>query len=343
MTYFTISKKIVLEQVKKCYKIADLVSYSSKTNPDVTKILEREINNCQFSIHFENELKNISDKSRVLFLAQGWNKETIEKLIKQGIKSFVVDNEQDLDSLLEYLKETNVKIKLMLRTKVKENTIRTEKYYVFGMPTEIVTKKILELKDNKNIESIGIHFHKKTQNIAEWNLKYEIEQMFSQEVLNTISKFNIGGGLPSEYANTNIKIIDGIFKKMLELKNFLNKKNISLMIEPGRFISAPAGKLHTKIIAVHENTLIVDASVYNSDMDALIVPVKLLVEGEVHKGKGKPFVIKGKTPCSMDLFRYRVYLKDPKQGDELVFLNAGAYNFTTDFCDLEKIKTQIID
>ena len=53
--------------------------------------------------------------------------------------------------------------------------------------------------------------------------------------------------------------------------------------------------------------------------------------------------LQGITPCSMDLFRYRVYLKNPKIGDELIFLNAGAYNFTTDFCDLEKLKVEIIE
>ncbi|MFH1505814.1 MAG: decarboxylase, partial [archaeon] len=91
------------------------------------------------------------------------------------------------------------------------------------------------------------------------------------------------------------------------------------------------------------NNIIVSASVYNSDMDALIVPVKLLVEGELAKGEGEPYVIKGYTPCSMDLFRYRVYLKNPKVGDEIVFLNAGAYNFTTDFCDLKKLETEVVD
>ena len=81
----------------------------------------------------------------------------------------------------------------------------------------------------------------------------------------------------------------------------------------------------------------------NSDLDALIVPVKLIVEGELSKNQGKPYVIKGITPCSMDLFRYRVYLKNPKLGEALTFLNAGAYNFTTDFCDLEKLETEMID
>ena len=111
------------------------------------------------------------------------------------------------------------------------------------------------------------------------------------------------------------------------------------MIEPGRYISAPAVKLHTQIIAIHSNTIIVNASVYNSDMDALIVPVKLLVEGE--QETGNHYIIKGLTPCSLDLFRYKVHLNPPKIGDTITFLNAGAYNFTTTFCDLEEIPTKI--
>ena len=67
----------------------------------------------------------------------------------------------------------------------------------------------------------------------------------------------------------------------------------------------------------------------------------VLVYGEVEKGEGQPYVIKGITPCSMDLFRYRVYLNNPKVGDEIVFLNAGAYNFTTNFCDLPELETEI--
>ncbi len=118
---------------------------------------------------------------------------------------------------------------------------------------------------------------------------------------------------------------------------------IKMFIEPGRFIAAPAGKLVCYITGVYENNIIVNASVYNTDMDAILVPVKLLIEGELEKGSGRPYVVKGSTPCSMDLFRYRVYLDNPKVGDKIVFLNAGAYNFASDFCDLEKLETEIID
>tara|TARA_Y100000310_G_scaffold61961_1_gene57207 strand:- start:9698 stop:10732 length:1035 start_codon:yes stop_codon:yes gene_type:complete len=338
---FILSKSKALEQYKITEEIADIVSYSSKTNPIVTGILEENTNSL-FSIHTTNELKHIKNKSRILFLAQAWNTELIDKLIKQGISRFIIDNENDLNILLNYLKEKDVKIELMLRVKLKENSIRTEKYFVFGMPSEIVSKKIKELKGNPNITSLGIHFHRKTQNMAEWNLTYEISNMFDKDTLENIDVLNIGGGLPSTYANTNIDVLNSIFKRINELKNFLNKSNIKLMIEPGRFIAAPAIKLITYIKGVHENNIIVNASIYNSDLDALIVPVKLVVENELNKDEGNAYVIKGETPCSMDLFRYRVYLNNPKVGDNIIFLNAGAYNFASDFCDLEKIETEII-
>ncbi|MGE0792575.1 MAG: decarboxylase [Candidatus Woesearchaeota archaeon] len=338
--YFELSKSIALNQFKIVQDLCNIVSYSSKTNPLITKILEENTNSL-FSIHFKNELKHVKDKSRVLFLLQGTNEEELQEFLNQKITKFVVDNQTDLQVLLNFIEKTNEKITLLLRVKLKENTIRTEKYYVFGMDSEIVSKKILELKNHKNISSLGIHFHRKTQNMAEWNLIYELQSMFNEEIFKNINILNIGGGLPSEYANTNIKVFDSIYKKIIELKDFLNKNKINLMIEPGRFISAPAVKLHTEILAIHQNTIIINASVYNSDMDALIVPVKLLVENE--KESGQSYVIKGKTPCSLDLFRYKVYLENPKVGDIITFLNAGAYNFTTNFCDLEEIPTKIID
>jgi ornithine decarboxylase len=343
MSKFILSKSKVLEQYKKVEQLADTVSYSSKTNAHVTKILEQE-SNCLFSVHFKNELKHIQDKSRVLFLAQAWNKEEIKELVQMQIRNFVVDNIPDLEILLSFLEEnTDIKINLLLRLKLKENSIRTERYFVFGISSEIINKKVKELRNNSQIEKLGVHFHRKTQNMSEWNLQYEVSQILEEEVLEMIDIMNIGGGLPSEYANTNVKVIESIFNKIKEFKSWLNLKNIQLMIEPGRFISAPAVKLITKVLRIYENNIIVNASVYNSDMDALIVPVKLKVENEVDKNNGQPYVIKGVTPCSMDLFRYRVYLKDVQEGDELIFLNAGAYNFTTNFCDLDEIETEVVE
>jgi len=342
--YFTLSKKIILEKYFEIEQISDLVSYSSKTNPLVSPILEQETKT-YFSIHLENELKNVSDKKRVIYLAQGWNEKSIYRLMLEGIDKFAVDNEPDLEELLNFLKKNPLqKIEILfLRMKLKENTLKTEKFFVFGMKSETINQQIKKLKNHPQIKNLGIHTHRKTQNMAEWNLEYEYQQVLSEETMETINYLNIGGGLPSTYANTNEKVIDSIKEKIKQLKKYLNEKNIKLIIEPGRYIAAPAGKLHSKILRIYENNIIVNASVYNTDMDALIVPVKLLIEGEEKKGEGEPYVIKGITPCSMDLFRYRVYLKKPQEGDEIIFLNAGAYNFSSNFVDLEELETRIIN
>ena len=350
MAHFIINKEIALQQCAKANELADIVSYSSKTNPVISPILE-ENTNCLFSIHLENELINVKDKSRVIFLAQGWTKEVLDKLVNLGVKNFTVDNIPDLDIFEEYIKENQKTLNLFLRMKLKENTIRTEKHFVFGIASEIINKKIKYLHENYHFLKLGIHFHRKTQNLSEWGLTYEISEHITEETFQCLSFVNMGGGLPSEYANTNAKVLDGIIRRINEFKQFVNNKNIKLIIEPGRFIAAPAGKLITKIIRIYDNNIIVDASVYNSDMDALIVPVKLKVEGEFSKEEVKsnpdikPYVIKGITPCSLDLFRYRVYLssEQAKDGNQLVFLNAGAYNFSTDFCNLNKIEEKIND
>ncbi|PIN74087.1 decarboxylase [Candidatus Woesearchaeota archaeon CG10_big_fil_rev_8_21_14_0_10_45_16] len=342
---FTLSKSTILQQYRKVKEAADIVAFSSKTNPLVTPILE-DNSDALFSIHMVNELKHIKDKRRVVFLAQAWDEQQIKELLDQKVNRFVVDNESDLDVLLLFLEKNEVreKINLLLRMKVKENTLRTERYFVFGMDSDVVKERVEQIhKKYHDKIDLGVHFHRKTQNMSEWNLGYQITRMLGEEVLQKISVINIGGGLPSEYANTNVDVLPGIFKKIEELKLFLSGWQIKLMIEPGRFIAAPAGKLYAQIIAIYDHNIIINASVYNSDMDAILVPAKLLVEGELPNGSGQAYVIKGVTPCSMDLFRYRVYLNDPKVGDMVTFLNAGAYNFTTDFCDLEKIETEVVE
>lgn len=231
-----------------------------------------------------------------------------------------------------------------LRVKLKENTIFTGKYYVFGMNSSQVNSWIEKLNGNKNIDRLGVHFHRATQNIAQWSLKYEISQILSHENLEKIDYIDIGGGFPIKYRNSDDSSIKDVFEKIKEFKDWLKGHKIEIICEPGRFISAPSVELECSIIGINDNNLVVNASVYNSAMDTLIVPLKLLVKNELldHED-GEEYVIKGITPCSQDIFRYNVKLKKPEIGDKIVFLNAGAYNFTTDFCDLDKIQTTVVD
>jgi len=332
MAHFVFDKQVMLDQYNKVLSTCDIVSYSSKTNPYLTPMLQRQ--GSWVSEHFPRELRHCTQLDKVWYFAQAWNSELIKELIEKNVTHFVIDNTVDADTLLQYLEKNKVDVCVLLRAKIKDRSVKTERYYVFGMHPKMVVEYTEKFCAHGKV---GVHIHRKTQNMSDWNLQFYLENTFSPEFVQSLDYLNIGGGLPSEYANTNVKVIQSIITKLQTFHAYCKEHNITLICEPGRFIAAPSMKLVTNIIGVHDNTVVVDASVYNSNMDAIVVPVKLKVEGE---GEGDPYVIKGCTPCSMDLFRYKVYLQHARVGGTITFLNAGAYNFSTDFCDLPTLPIQ---
>jgi ornithine decarboxylase len=338
MAKFVLYKNKVIEQYDSLKQLNANILYSVKTNPLIVSVLE-ENTNSGFNCASLKEAERINDKSRVWYHSQLLD--NFDLVFSLGIRKFIVEDLYDLDLLMGYIQKNNYKIDLMLRMKLKENTIFTGRYYVFGMESRVVNEKIKELRENKNIEKLGIHFHRKSQNVSEWSLKNEIKDSLTDETLQKVDILDIGGGLPINYKNSRTEIQQTIFTKLKDLVSWLKELNIETIIEPGRYLSGPSVELETEIKKISGRDIIIDCSVYNSTMDTLIVPIKLIIKNELEKG-GKSYVIKGCTPCSMDIFRYDVKLENPKVGDKLIFINAGAYNFATEFCELDKIKTTIL-
>jgi ornithine decarboxylase len=340
---FILSKHKVWEKINLLKKHFDAISFSWKTNPIVGKIL-LEKNENMFSITSINELKQFlkqsSDVSRVLYFPFTLNQIDLEFLLKNKITNYVVENEQDLEKLINFVNTHNHKINIQLRMKLKENTMFTGKHYVFGMISNQIQNWIPKLSENKNVGNIGIHFHRKTQNVSEWSLKYEVEKSL-ENILPLIQELNLGGGLPADYHNIHDKSIENIFIKIKELKDYTDKFKIKLTIEPGRFISAPAVKLNCQIIQIIDNTCSLNCSIFNGVMDTVIANVKLKVLGELDSGK--KYLLRGCTPDSTDILRYSVYLDNPQVGDIITFENCGAYTYQTNFCALEHIEYLIED
>jgi len=339
MSRFVLSKSKLIERYEFLKGICPNVSYSLKTNPEAGKNLEKETD-CMFSVHTIEGLSDIKDLSRVLFIAEALSEDILTGLFEKNIRNFVVDNESDLEIFLTFLEKKSLKANLFLRMKFQETTVYKGRYFLFGMDAKTINKWIPKLRENKNIEKLGIHFHRQTQNKGNWSLKYMLEESLSKETLNAIDTVNIGGGIPVKYKNATDSNLDYIVEKISELKDWLESQDIEMMIEPGRPLAAPPVKLEATITSVSGRNITVDCSVYNTSMDTIIVPFKMLIEGE---GEGDSYIIKGCTPCSMDIFRYDVKLNNPKVGDKITFLNAGAYNFTTTFCNLKKPDTVVIE
>ena len=299
---------------------------------------EGDLNSVSYSVHAKEEIEKIKDKSKINFFLQAESQKEIQALQEEGIKNFVVDNEIDLENLLK----TNQKINLSLRMKFQEHRIGSGKYFVYGMPSKKVNEIISQIKDNPNIDKLGIHIHRKSQNTSEWEIQEELEDSLTKESLERINTVNLGGGLPTKYRSYTSKVMPYIFQKLTSAKNFLDKHNIQTIIEPGRFLAAPCIKLETQIIQVQDNNIIINTTIYNTSLDNTLTNTKMLIEQELDENQeGQHYLIKGNSPTRDDIFRYKVKLNNPKVGDKITFLNAGAYNYTTDFFGYKKIPTEI--
>ena len=119
--------------------------------------------------------------------------------------------------------------------------------------------------------------------------------------------------------------------------------------------------IYVYVILLIFGHLIINTTIYNCALDNVMANTKMLVEGEIEKDfattaeassaggelgdedEGEFWLIKGNSPTRDDIFRYRVKLrKDVGVGDKIVFLNAGAYNYTTDFFGYKKLGTEIL-
>ena len=311
----------------------------------------QELEECvqvNFSIHAFEEIEDINDKKKISFFTQAENEKELKEILEKGIRNFVVDNEVDLMRLLDVIESEKVRINLSLRMKFQEHRIGTGKYFVYGMGAMKVNKIIEEIKDNELIDKLGIHLHRKSQNTSEWEIKEEIEDSLSADSLERINMINLGGGLPSIYRSSSVDVFDYIFEKIKTFVDWLNEKNIEVVIEPGRFLAAPCVRLECEVIQKYARNLIINTTIYNCSLDNVLTGTKMLVEGELNEREGEEdngeyYLIKGNSPTRDDIFRYKVKLENKEVGDKIVFLNAGAYNYTTDFFGYNKLDTEVIE
>ena len=340
---FILSKSKLLDQVKLLENLGLKISYSYKTNREVGNLLQELSPSVNFSIHAKKEIDMIKDKSKISFFTQAESVEELKEILETGIKTFVIDNKIDLEQILQASKESGDKINLSLRMKFQEYRTGTGKYFVYGMPSKKINEIITEIKNNPLIKKLGIHIHRKSQNTSEWEIKEELKDSLTKESLERIDFLNIGGGLPTKYRSYTLKVLPYIFKKITNAKEFLEKYKIETYIEPGRFLAAPCIKLQTEIIQVQNKNLVINTTIYNCALDNILTGTKMLVESELEDSEdGQYYLIKGNSPTRDDIFRYKVKLKNPKVGDTITFLNAGAYNYTTDFFGYKKLETKIV-
>jgi diaminopimelate decarboxylase len=144
----------------------------------------------------------------------------------------------------------------------------------------------------------------------------------------------LGGGFKVPYEpdgeETDIASIAKKLKNFLETNLFNKGKKYQLWFEPGKFLVSECGYLITRVNVIKQSTSVVFAGV-NSGLNHLIRPMfydayhHIVNISNLH-GEEKIYTVTGYI-CETDTFASDRKLHEVREGDYLVFHNAGAYGY----------------
>ncbi len=353
--YFLFSKDRIREQyfkIKNIYPGIE-VAYSIKTNPNALILEYLKSLGGNFSLCSLEEvlyLKKLGfNLSQIYFLEPGLTKKNVSKVLKSGIRNFIADSEEEIKNILSSAKRKGIKINLLIRIKTSVNASHYfDSNTYLGVNLEKALELLKEYRRNDLINKLGIHNHliSQNENLMWWRNNLEdvyrlIKAARENGIL--VDIVNFGGGFPVEYSNkVDLDAIIAMISKYIQIIKRENN-NINFVLEPGRVLVAPSGVLITQVgLIKNDNIVFVNDSLYNSSMDTLIVKLDLPCYTLSKNIERKEYVIRGKTPCSLDIFKKKIELPKLKERDYVIFTKAGAYTFSSDFLNLKKAKIYLV-
>ncbi|MEO8710921.1 MAG: diaminopimelate decarboxylase [Parafilimonas sp.] len=204
----------------------------------------------------------------------------------------------------------------------------------FGISIHQV-RHIERIVKSTNLKVNGLHMHTgseiKDTNvfIAGLEIMFEMARHFPD-----IEFVDLGSGFKVPYYDDDVKTdIDDLGKRLAEAFSKYEKENgkkLEIWFEPGKFLVSEAGYFIVKANVVKQTTATVFAGV-NSGFNHLIRPMFYEAYHRIENisnqhGAERIYTVVGNI-CETDTFAWDRKLTEVREGDYLVFYNAGAYGF----------------
>ena len=204
----------------------------------------------------------------------------------------------------------------------------------FGVPLEQIDK-VVQVANSTKLFIRGLHIHtgsdiKDVEVFAKGiEVLFDVAKQFPE-----LEFLDLGGGFKVPYEpgeeGTDIELLGKKVKEEFELYEKKYNRHLQVWLEPGKFLVSEAGYFITKVNVIKESTSIIFAGV-DSGLNHFIRP---MFYGAYHaienisnpSGEKRHYHIVGNI-CETDTFAENRLLPEVKEGDLLVFRNAGAYGF----------------
>ena len=340
-----------------------IICYSVKANSNLSILKLIKDLGCGADIVSGGELfrckKAGMQTSKIIFAGVGKNKNEIEEALNSKIMLFSVESEFELAMINEIAGKLNLKASVSLRINPDVN-VETHSYITTGSKENkfgISHEKLIEIIKNAkynfiNLDIIGLGFHIGSQILETDSFgqaaSLVLKLMFELKNFGITWKYlDVGGGLGIRYENENPPEAKTYINKILNSLNFskYGLNDITLILEPGRFIVGNAGILITQIInkkiSTNKKFLICDAAMNDLIRPAMyqafhqIIPetnylntLNPPIENSKENSK-EVYDLVGPICESGDFFAKSISLnKNLKENDLLVVATCGAYGMS---------------
>lgn len=336
-------------------KVGVYYAIKSNADPRIVKTIDDVVDG--YDIASLGEFEQLSGMGvtgdRMLYSNPVKIPEHIEKTHKGGVNYYAFDSMDEINKLAELAPGANV----YLRIKVSDYGSRFPLSSKFGVdPLHAVA--YMDMAAEKGLNPCGLAFHvgSQSENPHTWQVAFEtcgqiIKRLDTAGI--KVNFLNIGGGFAASYTEriASIKQTANIINKSISRHI---PKNVRVVAEPGRFISATTSVMVTSVIGRETrgdaSWLFLDMGVFQGLMEPLEIdgwryPI-FTDYGKKAGAFAKSFVLTGPTCDAYDTLGLSYELpSNLKMGDRLYIGSTGAYTlvYSSNFNGFKPPKTYYID
>ena len=276
---------------------------------------------------------------KIIFSGVGKSDDEIREAIERDILYINVESEAELGRVELIAKEFGVQCRISIR--VNPNIDPKTHPYIstglhdnkFGVEIDAAKRMYIRANNSEHLDPVGIHFHIGSQ-LTELDPIYESAVIVAdlvrslQSIKIELKFFDIGGGLGVRYKDEEtIKPYDYAQAILAALKGL----DLTIVCEPGRFLTANAGYFLTKVLYEKKNGskrfVVVDGA-----MNDLLRPslykayhrIEALTQSQTELSEAD---VVGPVCESGDFFAKNYPLPILEHNDLLLIHSAGAYGF----------------
>jgi diaminopimelate decarboxylase len=334
------------EQLKQAFASKkSLIAYAVKANSNLSVINHfaklGSGADCVSIGEVRRALKAGVKKYKVIFSGVGKSDEELAEAVDLDILMINLESEAEMKRLEAIAKQAGKQARISIR--VNPNIDPKTHPYIstglhenkFGVEIDMAKKMYIHAHNSDWLDPVGIHFHIGSQ-LTELEPIKEASQIVADLVLSLkaavgveIKFFDIGGGLGVIYENETPIDPKAYAQAVI---GSMGKQELTIVCEPGRFLTANAGYFLTKVLYEKQSGdkrfVVVDGAM-NDLLRPSLYDAYHAVEAVGKKGEEEtPATLVGPVCESGDFFAKERNMPTTTHGDLISIRSAGAYGFT---------------